>query len=887
MSEKFYNLSIDDTAKKLKSDIDKGLTEEEVKKRQEMYGLNKLKEHRGISLWVLLINQFRNIIVILLLIATVISISLGDIVEAIAVFSVIIINSLFGFFTEYKAEKAMDALKKMVSASAKVIRNGELKEVPAENLVPGDLIVLEEGDRVSGDARVIQSDNLGIIEASLTGESEPISKKIDTLSDKELSIGDRVNMIYMSTIVVRGNGQAMITGTGQDTEIGEVSNLMDLAEDEDTPLEKKLARLGHQLAAISLVLAIIIAVVGFLAGRSIIEMLETSIALAIAAVPEGLPAVATITLAIGMSRMAKKNAIVRKLPAVETLGSTTVICSDKTGTLTENEMTLEKIWLNGRTINITGKGYKPEGEFFEGKKKVSINNLDLKKILTAGVLCNNAVLNHSKNNWDIIGDPTEGSLVVAARKMGLIRKQLKKEGYKEIKEVPFSSQEKRMAVYYQIPGNKMNIFVKGSPVVILKSCTKYSINGKKEVMDDFFRQRFQKANNELAADGLRVLAVAYKTVNTLEENAYSDLILLGLVGIMDPPREEAKEAIKEAEDAGIRTIMITGDQKETARAVAKRLGIDSEDIITGVELEKLSQAELAEEIGHVDIFARVNPKDKLNIVDQLQKKGQIVAMTGDGVNDAPALKKADIGVSMGQEGTVVAKEASDMILTDDNFATIIAAVHGGRITFENINKFIHYLFSCNISEIMVIFFALILGVPLPLVALQILWLNLVTDVFPALSLGWEPGAENIMDRQPRDPKRAILTNQFKIRILIQGFLLTIGTLGAYLYVLNYGGDIAEARTAAFITLAFVQLWHTFNVHKDGIIEYNKELLNNPFLNGAVLLVISLQLLAIYTPFLNRILKTVPLSLNSFLITLGFSLLPIIVIQVMNRIEHEI
>ncbi|MTI81589.1 MAG: cation-transporting P-type ATPase [Firmicutes bacterium] len=885
MNNHFYNMKVEDVSSKFKTNLETGLTEQEAEKRQQEYGDNKLEKHSGISPWVLLINQFRNIIVILLLVATAISLFMGDIVEAIAVFSVIIINALFGFFTEYRAEQAMDALKKMVSTSAKVIRNGQLSEIPAEKLVPGDIVVLEEGDSVPADARVVQSDNLGVIEASLTGESESVDKNTTPLQEETLAVGDRTNMVYMSTVVVRGNGRALITGTGGNTEIGKVSNMLEEAEDEDTPLEKRMARLGHQLAGISIALAVIMIVVGILVGRPLVEMLETSIALAIAAVPEGLVAVATITLAIGMNRMAKKNAIIRKLPAVETLGSTTVICSDKTGTLTENEMTLEEIWLNGRNIKVTGVGYQPEGDFLENNNKVNPKEAGLNKLLLCGALCNNAVVNRGEEDeWEVIGDPTEGALVVAARKMGFIRQQAQEKGYKELKEIPFSSAEKRMAIYYKMPDDSSDVLVKGSPAVILESCSHYLNEDHVSPLDDIFKQKTIRANKELAGKGLRVLALAYKPVQSTDEDPYSDLILLGLVGIMDPPRQEAKDAIDNAEKAGIRTIMITGDQKETAQSIAQRLGLDSDDVLTGNELHKLSKAELADEVGHVDIFARVNPKDKLDIVEELQKKGQIVAMTGDGVNDAPALKKADIGVSMGKSGTVVAKEASDMVLTDDNFATIIKAVQGGRVIFENINKFIHYLFSCNISEIIVIFFALLIGVPLPLVALQILWLNLVTDVFPALSLGWEPGDRNVMDKPPRDPDRAILTNRFKLRILVQGAVLAAATLGAYLYMLNTTGDIGVARSVAFLTLALVQLWHAFNVHGDGIIEFNRTLFNNKMLMGAVVLVLALQALAIYTPFLNRILQTVPLNAGTLVFALLISFVPIIIIQIMNRLN---
>lgn len=879
-----HTLKFEDIIAHLNTDAENGLTGEEVQSRLAEYGENRLKEHAGISPWVILVNQFRNIIMVLLLGATAISLLLGDYVEAVAIVAVLVLNAIFGFVTEYKAEQAMDALKKMVTATAKVIRNGKLQEIDAAQLVPGDILVLEEGDQVTADARLVEAENLATVEASLTGESQPVNKKTDVLEQENLPVGDRKNMVYMGTVVVRGVGHAVVTATGQRTEIGSVSALLEQTGGEETPLEKRMAALGRSLAGISLAIAALMAAVGMAMGRPVIEVLETAIALAIAAVPEGLPAVTTITLAIGMTRMAKQNAIIRRLPAVETLGSTTVICTDKTGTLTENEMTLEQIWLGGRAVKVTGTGYKPEGGFLDGNHREQVRG-DLELFLIAGALASNASINRNDTGqWDVVGDPTEGALVVAAMKGGFNPETARRSGYKELKEIPFNSDEKRMAVYYRMPDGQMLVMAKGAPGVIMESCTSMLKDGARVPLDRQVWQQVEEANDQMAHRGLRVLAVAYRPVDTVDEEPYRDLVLIGLAGIMDPPRKEAKQAIEEASQAGIRTIMITGDQPETARAIGDRLGLTHTDVVHGSSLQNMSKMELSNELAHTSIFARVNPKDKLEIVEALQKQGAIVAMTGDGVNDAPALKEADIGIAMGQEGTVVAKEAADMVLADDNFATIIRAVKEGRVIFDNITKFIHYLFSCNLSEIILIFVALLMGVPLPLVALQILWLNLVTDVFPALSLGWEPAERGIMSRPPRNPGQDILTNRFKLRLLVQGTVLALVSLGSYLFTLGATGDLAEARTVAFVTLATVQLFHVFNVRMGGIIKLDRSLFSNPLIWGAIALVLALLALAVYMPLLNRVLQTVPLTLENLIIVVIATVASVAVIQIMNRMR---
>ncbi len=869
----------------LRTDAQNGLSGREAADRLQKYGANRLPAQDGVSPWKILLKQFQSIIVVLLLAAGAISLVLGDYPEAAAILAVLLLNALFGFVTEYRAGRAMEALRNMVVASAKVIRDGKTVELNADEVVPGDILVLEEGDSVTADGRLVIADNLAVEEAALTGESQPVDKVTEPLRQTELPLGDRKNMVYMGTLVVRGNGRFVVTATGSGTEMGNVSRLLEQTGDEDTPLEKRLAVLGRSLVFISLGIAAVIAAVGIAMGRPVLEILETSIALAIAAVPEGLPAVSTITLAIGMRRMARQNAIIRRLPAVETLGSVTVICTDKTGTLTENQMTVEEIWLGGLSVKVTGTGYKPEGEFFNGHSREAVQG-DLELFLKAGALASNAAVNQDDSGrWDVVGDPTEGALVTAALKGDFNPETSRRQGYQELREIPFSSAEKRMAVYYLMPDGEKLVLAKGAPKIILAACTRMQQNGRPVALDEQGRLNVIAANDRLARRGFRVLAVACRPVESETEEAYQDLILLGLAGIADPPRGEAGQAIAEAGGAGIRSIMITGDQSETALAIGKRLGLGSENAVSGTKLQTMSRDQLKDELARTSIFARVNPRDKLDIVDILQEQGEIVAMTGDGVNDAPALKKANIGVAMGREGTMVAREAADMVLTDDNFATIIRAVKEGRVIFDNITKFIQYLFSCNLSEILVIFIALLLGVPLPLVALQILWLNLVTDVFPALSLGWEPGDRDIMKRPPRDPNQAILTTRFQLRILIQGVVLSVGTLAAYLYALKTTGDVDTSRTVAFVTLAGVQLLHVFNIRSGGILRPDRTLFNNPVLWGAIVLVLLLQLLAVYQPLLNRVLHTVPLDAANVLTATVASLATLAVLQALNRLSR--
>ncbi len=874
----------------LKTDANQGLSEKEAKQRLNKYGPNVLQKGSQVSPWDIFISQFKNILVILLLIAAGISFFMGDHIESIAVFAVIIINALFGFFTEYRAEKSVEELKKMVTTESKVLRNGQVIKINSDNVVPGDILIIEEGDRITADGRLIEADNLAVDESALTGESEPVNKKTETIEKEEVPLAETNNMVYMGTAVTRGNGVAVITATGAKTEMGKISDLLSKTIDEKTPLEEKLDQLGQSLIGLTLVVAAIVSIFGIISGRDIIDMVKTGVALAIAAVPEGLPAVSTITLAIGMNKMARHKALVKSLPAVETLGSTTVICTDKTGTLTENQMTVDKIYLNDRFIKVTGTGYKPEGQFIENNENINIeNDENLQLFLKAAALCSNAAISKKDELWEVVGDPTEGALITAAQKGNMAKTRLEKEGYTRTDELPFTSDNKYMAVSYETPAEGQITYLKGAPDVVLEMCDKYQENGEIQNLDKDSKDKFLEENHNLASEGLRMLAVAYKkkSNNDLKQDIKEDLIFIGLAGIMDPPRPDVRDAILGAQKAGVRTIMITGDQSDTAYAIGRKVGIgkDGQTPISGSQLEKFSLEELEEKIRTHSIFARVSPKDKLDIIDALNGNNEVTAMTGDGVNDAPALKKADIGVSMGQRGTAVAKEASDMVLLDDRFGTIVDAIKQGRVIFDNIQKFIHYLFSCNLSEILFIFIGILFQLPTPLLALQILWLNLVTDVFPALVMAWESPEDNVMNKPPRDPEKAILTKQFKMKIGIQGLIITMGPLITYMYALNHFNTI-ESRTIGFMTLAFVQLFHVFDVRRENGLGFDKTLRDNKYLWGAIVITILLQLIVVYTPFLQSVVHTVSLTLNMWYLVIIGSILPIIAIQSYSYLKNR-
>ena len=825
---------------------EKGLTSDEAKDRLQRYGLNELKETKKISALKIFLSQFSSPVVWILIVALIISFFAGEITDVAVIGIILVINAILGFIQEYKAERAIEALKKVITYTAIVIRDNQKQTINARELVPGDIIVLTEGQKVPADSRLIEANELKTNEASLTGESVPAKKKTGICN--ETIIGNMFNMIFSATQIVSGSGKAVVIGTGMITEIGKIASLIQETETPPTPLQKHLKKLGAYVGIGVLIIALLVFILETYRGTNALEALISSLALAVAAVPEGLPAIITISLALGVQRMLKRNALVRKLPSAETLGSCTCICSDKTGTLTKGEMTVKKIFVDNQVVLVSGSGYEPEGTF--DKKTPS-----LELLLKCGVLANNAKL--QKNNaWNILGDPTEGALVVSAAKHGIKQDELDFE-FKRIKEIPFKSERKMMSVVVE-KGKQKYVFSKGAPEKILSLCNYILINGKKKKITEEDRKQILKTYSSFGTAALRVLAFAYKGFDKNEEQ---NLVFLGLQGMIDPPREEVKIAIQRCETAGIKVIMITGDYEITAKAIAQELGIKG-SILTGEQLEKIDLDRVIEDVG---IFARVDPKHKLKIVEALQKKGHVVAMTGDGVNDAPALKKSDIGIAMGITGTDVAKETSQIVLLDDNFATIVNAVEEGRNIFSNIREFVEYLFSSNIAEVLLITLALIMGLPLPLLAIQILWINLLTDGLPALALGVDLPEEGIMLKKPRTKKSVIVGKRW-IYIITLGLLITAGILFTFEDYLKISLDYA--RTMAFTTLVTAELVNAFNLRSTYTSAFKRPF-SNKWLILAAILSLLLQLAVLYTP-LSVYFRTVPLNLNDWFYIIGIS-----------------
>lgn len=871
-----------------------GLNGEEVKQRRERYGPNQLREAQRKSAWEILIEQFKSLVVILLVVAAIVSFAFGDIIEGIAITVVIFINAGIGFSTELSAVRSMEALQKMSDVSAKVRREGEIREVSANKLVPGDIIVVGGGDIVTADARLIEASKLQTNESALTGESVPVSKQVEPLGE-EVPLAERANMIYKGTSVTRGSGEAVIVATGMDTELGQISSLVEEAEDEVTPLEKRLDDLGRKLVQVVLVIAAIVAGVGILAGKEAFTMVETAIALAVASVPEGLPIVATIALARGMRRMAERNALINQLSSVETLGATSVILTDKTGTLTENQMTVSRYAFASGEVEVSGEGLELEGDFSKDGSEIDPTDREtLELALRVGVLCNNAVLSINNNaenddqNNQAVGDPLEIALLVAGAKAGLRRAELLEE-YPEAREVAFDTETKMMATYNDEDG-RYRVSIKGAPSAVLNVSTTLMEDGQKKDMTEEMRQQWQGKTDQLAGDGLRMLALATKIVDSTDDEPYKELTFLGLVGLLDPPREEVRPVIQACKDAGINVVMVTGDQPVTARNVAKAVGlIDADDakVIHGSDLKDPDELdeEGRRELLETPIFARVNPKQKLNLIEAHQDAGAIVAMTGDGVNDAPALKKAEIGVAMGRRGTQVAREASDMVLKDDAFSTIVTAVRQGRVIFDNIRKFVLYLLSCNISEVLVVALASIANMPLPIRPLQILFLNLVTDVFPALALGVGEGGAGIMERSPRDSDEPVLARRHWTAIAGYGAVITVAVLAAFILALNsLAMDTKRAVTVSFLTLAFAQLWNVFNMRGRTANLFDNEITRNPYIWGALVLCILLLLAAVYVPVLADVMGIVDPGLKGWALVLGMSVIPLIVGQIFKQFE---
>ncbi|MBU7042154.1 MAG: cation-transporting P-type ATPase [Theionarchaea archaeon] len=872
--------SIDALVTGMDIDPEKGLSSKQVQERRHVFGKNELRTLEKASVLHIFIRQFESILVLLLLVATLLSFVFGKILEGVAITLVILINTILGFYTEWKAVRSMEALHQLTRVTAKVRRNGDVQIISAEQLVPGDLVVVEAGDIVTADMRLVSASRLQVNESALTGESLPVTKSLPPVDAAPLA--ERTNMLYKGTAVTRGSGEGVVIATGMQTELGKISALIEGEAEKETPLENRLEKLGHNLVWVTLAIVVIVGVTGIARGKDILLMIETAIALAVATVPEGLPMVATMTLARGMWRMARKHALINRLSAVETLGSTTIICTDKTGTLTENQMTVTTITLAHTSVEVTGTGLNTEGSFQAPQENRGADET-LKKALQIAVLCNNASL----NDESAVGDPTEIALLVAGEKAGMSRKEVI-QSYPEVREVSFDPSLNMMATFHEENGAYM-VAVKGAPEAVLGVCTSVLTPQGAVSLSVEEKDTWLYKNKSMAEDGLRVLAVATKSVESPSEEPYEALTLVGLLGLMDPPREDVKPSIRACQKAGIRVIMVTGDQAATAVYVGKTLGLLDEhaSIVEGEALPEDITNLSAEEKDHlasISLFARVTPAQKLTLVDIHQERDEIVAMTGDGINDAPALQKADIGIAMGTRGTQVAKEAADMILQDDNFSTITSAVEQGRIIFTNIRKFIYYLLSCNISEILVIFLASLLYTHLPVLPLQILFLNVVTDIFPAFALGWGHGSAHIMELPPRHPKTPILTRKHWAGISVYSAVITISVLSAFFLALfRYQMEISRVVTISFLTLAFAQLWHVFNMREKGSSFIRNEVTVNRYVWGALLLCTGLLLAATYLPGLNTVLETVSPGKTGWIIIMGMSVIPLIAGQIWNSL----
>ncbi len=833
-----------------------GLAGSEADQRLAQYGPNELQASQGISPWAIFLEQFKNILILILLAATVASAFLGHAVEAIAITVIVLFAVVLGFVQEYRAERAIEALRKMAAPTANALRDGKEVALPARDLVPGDVFLLRAGDKVPADSRLFEAVNLQVEEAPLTGESVPIEKHAAPING-ELTIGDRKNMVYAGTAATYGRGRAVVVATGMNTEFGKIARMIQTIEAGKTPMQENLNRLGHVLARAAFGIVALIVALGLFRGTPFIEMLIFGIALAVAVVPEALPAVVTISLALGVQRMVERNALIRRLPAVETLGSTSVICSDKTGTLTKDEMTVRRIFVGEKLLEVSGAGYVPRGRFSYNESVMEPPDT-LKLLLQAATLASDAdvVYNELDKRWQIKGDPTEGALVVAAAKAGLKKTDLESR-FPRVKEIPFTSETKRMTTLHDAPAGVV-AYAKGAPEMLLNSCSLQLTESGETLLDAAGKEKFLEAARQMAMEALRVLAIAYKPGAAIE-NAEREMTFLGLVGMIDPPRPEAKAAIGTCEQAGIKTVMITGDHPLTAQAVARELGLlKTGRVVTGAELEAMSDVDFELEVEKIDVYARVSPAHKLRVVSALQKKGHIVAMTGDGVNDAPALKKADIGVAMGITGTDVSKEAASMTLTDDNFASIVAAVEEGRGIFGNCKKYLMYLLSANTSELLIMAGAALLGLPMPLTAVQLLYVNLATDGLPALALAVDPPERDIMRRKPRNPRTGVFTRPVVTLMIAGGAWSAVVNLCLFVWALKSGYSNEQAMTLTFVSLVLVQFIMAYNYRSDRF-----SVLNKPFANKWLNMAVAWELIPLaailYLPAMHEPFSTFSLS----------------------------
>lgn len=888
MESRWHSHSTAKAAAALETDSSRGLTQVQVEQRQERFGFNELQEKKGITIWAMFLGQFKEFLVLLLMAAAAISLAIGEATDAVVILAVVLLNAVLGVVQEYKAEKSLAALKTLSAPTAKVVREGAVFELPARELVPGDLVLLEAGDFVAADGRLVEAANLCIDESALTGESVPVGKDADFVSQEILPPAEQQNMIHMGTIIAGGRGRALVTATGMSTEIGHIAGAIQAAPLEKTPLQKKLDHFARRLGLLTILLCALIFTFGLLRGHNILPMFLTSVSLAVAAIPEGLPAIITIVLALGVQRMARQQAIIRKLPAVETLGAATVICSDKTGTLTQNEMTVRRADSGGGAVEITGEGYRGEGEFIQDGRIIDpLQDRRLRLLLSIGLLNNDARLAEEEGRLRVIGDPTEGALITAAAKAGLHREELAAT-LPRIHEYPFDSDRKLMSTVHRgdldlpwpgldAPGSWL--LTKGAPDLVLERCRYLLGPAGLQELTPLQKKKLLESGLDMAGDALRVLGFAFRPLPDNSSSlplkeAENELVFAGLMGMLDPPRPEAREAIRTCHEAGIDVKMITGDHADTALAIAAALGLatDKGEIISGREIELLSDEELASRVKGLQVFARVAPEHKMRIIRALKANGEIAAMTGDGVNDAPALKGADIGTAMGRSGTAVAKEAAEMILGDDNFTTIVRAVEEGRVIYENIRKAVFFLLSCNAGEIITIFAAIPLGWPLPLLPIQILWINLITDSLPALALGVDPQESDVMRRPPRHPGEGLFDPQSVRTLIVFGLLIGLITLTAF--SIGAAESLEKGRTMAFATLSLCQLVHVFNFRSMRHSVVGRAFFASRPLLGAVFVSAALQLAVLLIPAAAAVFHAVPLDGEGWFYVAALSICPL-------------
>jgi Ca2+-transporting ATPase len=908
----WHALEASEVVQALRTDPKRGLDSQQAAKRISTFGMNVLAEAPRPSIWKRILDQFNNFIVLVLIAAAVVSALLGDYIEAIAIMAIVLLNAALGVIQEQRAEEALAALRKLAAPEAQAVRDGHRQTVPAPELVPGDIVLLEAGNYVPADLRLMETVNLRVDEAALTGESVPVSKEARLVLTQDQALGDRRNTAFSGTLVTYGRGKGVVVSTGMRTQLGMIAQMIQSVHEEPTPLQQKLDQLGKMLGWAALIVCGLVFGIGWLRGIEPLEMFLVAVSLAVAAVPEGLAAVVTITLAMGMREMISRHALIRRLASVETLGSTTVICSDKTGTLTQNQMTVTRMWVDGTNFEVTGSGHIPDGHFRIERQRIDLGKYPaLTTALWVAALANDAQLEEqydSENEHSLraVGDPTETALLIAAAKAGAVRHKLE-ESYPRIDEIPFDSARKRMTTVHKIlkpspedPSPFTNdefqeweiAAIKGAPDIILDLCTHYqNMDDSTVPMTDEQRETILEANASLARSALRVLAVAYRIERDVPDKGTPeaiehDFIFVGLVGMIDPPRQEVKPAIRTAREAGIRTMMITGDYPDTAEEIAEEIGLleTGHGVLTGNELDRISDSDLQDKVGSTDVFARVSPEHKVRIVGALKERGEVVAMTGDGVNDAPALKRADIGVAMGITGTDVAKETADMVLTDDNYVSIVSAVEQGRVIYSNIRKFVFYLLSCNLAEIAVIFIAVLVGLPSPLTPIQLLWLNLITDGAPALALGMEAGEPDTMHHPPRPPAEPIINRSMRLKIGVQTVAIAAVTLAAYFVgVQMLPGVPEEAKTMAFVTLSFSELLRAFTARSESYPLMRIGLFSNRWMFYAVTSSLLLLLAVIYIPFLQPIFNTVPLGWREWRVVLPLLFVPAIVAELTKMI----